>query len=414
VKPVFLFLSSLLLIACLSGCKDSVPKCSDDDTLSLVKNILAEQIGESEGASAAEMTTQMVIQYPRASAYTESIKKYECEAKLLAAGTYELPITYESQIDDSGQHIVAVGGIQRGDLFQVALAIVGKVRQSREEAAKARAVAKPRVPTQVQTASQSPKAQPPPSAPPAAAPKTKPAAASNDVPPAVKSFMERSYGRYDSKHACWRTEYESQAYCMKVIRMDRITADTGERFYLLVGGPPLDDDGEPESVHALSGLVGAFVFEIRESNTDLVASNLTMYVGASGVVPEQWDLVKLAKTGYYGWRTTWGDCHQGYCGNLLTILAPFGKSVKDIAALNISYTDAGACEGQECPEGASSVESKVTIDTTTNSDIYPLTVAFSGTLNGRSLNGTSRRLEFDRKAWRYAVPDDWPLAGVEF
>jgi hypothetical protein len=349
VKLVVPLISSLLLVLGLSGCKDNVPKCSDDDTLSLVKKILAEQIGESDGANTAEMTAQMVIQLPRASAYTESIKKYECEAKLLAGGTYELPITYESQIDDNGQHIVAVGGIQRADLFQVALAIIEKVRESREAAAKTREVAKPRAAVPAQ--SQAPKREPQSASPLASAPTTKSATGSNEVPPAVRSFMERSYGQYDAKHACWRTQYESQAYCMKVLRMDRITADTGERFYLLAGGHPFDEDGEPESAHVLSGLVGAFVFEIHKSSTDLVASNLAIYVGASGEVPEQWDLVKLAKMGYYGWRTTWGDCHQGSCGNRLTILAPVGKSIKDIAAFNVSYTDTGACEGQQCPGG---------------------------------------------------------------
>ena len=226
--------------------------------------------------------------------------------------------------------------------------------------------------------------------------------------------MDKTYGAYNAKHACWQTTYEDQAYCLKPVRMDRITADTGERFYLLVGGSPIDEDGEPMSVHALAGLVGAFVFELREGGNELVASTNAMYAGSSGTIPDQWDLVKLARTGYYGWKTTSGDCHQGYCGTALMLLAPFGKSVKDIAAFNISYEDGGACETQECPNGPSSIDSTVSIDGTASTEIYPLVVTFKGTMSGRDLSGMSRRLEFDRKSWRYAVPEDWPLTGVDY
>lgn len=143
MKPIILPLSSLVLIACLSGCTDSVPKCGDDDTIALVKNIVAQQMGEDDQATAAEMKAQMVVEYPRASGFNESIKKYECEARLVGGGTYQLPITYESQIDDGGQHVVAVGGIGRGDLAQLEFAIVVQIKQARETAAKAHVAAAP-------------------------------------------------------------------------------------------------------------------------------------------------------------------------------------------------------------------------------------------------------------------------------
>jgi uncharacterized protein len=554
MKASIFALTFVCLMASLTGCTDQVPKCSDDDTINLVKNIVAEELGT--GDEVAEIKAQFVIEYPRASGFNEAIKKYECEARLVSGGTYQLPITYESQIDDGGQHIVSVGGIGQGDLFQLAAAASTRIAQAKEEAAKARAAAvataAPAAAEQVQSNPSTPTSNRSVASPAVVAPSvsnattaTQPvatpaqvervpesraevakpsfdcgrattlventicgdatlssmdallaqsytrmmaadiddgaraamkadqrawlgrrnecsskacleatyreridqvcktpvvsgvhpdcgsdggnkqsdaspaiapvAALTNDVPPAVRTFMGKSYGQFDAKHACWRTAYESQAYCMKVLRMDRIAADTGERFYLLVGGHPFDETGEPESAHVLSGLAGAFVFEMHGDQTDLVASNTAIYVGASGDVPEQWELVKLARTGYYGWKTTWGDCHQGYCGTRLTILAPYGKSVKDIAAFNIEYSDAGACDGQQCPDGVSSVESTVTIDTSaTVGDLFPLRVAFKGRLNGKSLTGVAQRLAFDRTGWHYAVPEDWPLAGVDF
>lgn len=456
MKQLKWIVTSLVLIASLAGCKDQVPKCSDDDTIALVKNIVAEQLGD--GKEVAKITEQFDVQLPRASGFNESIKKYECEARLASGGTYQLPITYSSQIDDGGQHIVFVDGIGRGDLFQLALAASAKIKQADESAAKAREAATTAEIKQAADNAAKARAVAAAAPPPLPAPLTSARAASattlpaipspgtnavvapqalaapsqgqqtpsstndaadhavaNDVPAAVKTFMEKSYGQFYAKHACWRTTYEDRTYCMKVTRMDRVAADTGERFYLLVGGQPLDEGGEPETAHVLSGLVGAFVFEIHPGETELVASNKSMYIGASGVVPENWELVKLATTGYYGWRTTWGDCHMGQCGSRLTILAPFGKSVKDVAAFNVGYSDGGACDTQECPNGKSSVESTVTIDASaTGSEIHPLLVAFKGKMEGRNLAGTARRLDFDRKAWRYAVPSDWPLADVEF
>jgi len=143
MKRIILPLSSLVLIVCLSGCTGSVPKCGDEDTIALVKNIVTQQMGEDSEATAAEMKAQLVVEYPRASGFKESIKKYECEARLVGGGTYQLPITYESQIDDGGQHVVAVGGIGRGDLAQLEFAIVVQIKQAREIAARAHVVSAP-------------------------------------------------------------------------------------------------------------------------------------------------------------------------------------------------------------------------------------------------------------------------------
>jgi hypothetical protein len=75
----------------------------------------------------------MKIEFPRASAFDEKIKKYSCEAKLVAGGAYQLPIIYESQLDDKGQHIVSVGGISRGDLLGVKSGLIAGIEKSRSQ-----------------------------------------------------------------------------------------------------------------------------------------------------------------------------------------------------------------------------------------------------------------------------------------
>jgi uncharacterized protein YecT (DUF1311 family) len=98
--------------------------------LTLVRKIVIEQVGGGEGLSEKEIKDSLKIEFSRASAFDEKIKKYSCEAKLVAGGMYELPITYESQLDDKGQHIVAVGGIRRGDLLAMQAGILEGIKKS--------------------------------------------------------------------------------------------------------------------------------------------------------------------------------------------------------------------------------------------------------------------------------------------
>lgn len=123
------------IVACLlvSGCAKEPPKCSDEETFSLIRQIIIEKVGGEKGITGEEIKNNMKIELPRASAFDEKIKKYSCEAKLIAGGTIELPITYESQLDDNNQHIVSVGGISNGDLRSVAYAIAQGIAADREK-----------------------------------------------------------------------------------------------------------------------------------------------------------------------------------------------------------------------------------------------------------------------------------------
>ena len=116
----------------ISGCAKEPPKCSDEATFSLVRQIIADQLGGREGVTEKELKDNMKIELPRASGFDEKIKKFTCEAKLIAGGTVQMPITYESQLDDGDQHIVAVGGISRGDLNALQFAIANGIKKDRE------------------------------------------------------------------------------------------------------------------------------------------------------------------------------------------------------------------------------------------------------------------------------------------
>lgn len=122
---------SILISSGLAGCGREPPKCSDEETFSLVRKIILDQIGGSEGLSDREVKENMEIDFSRASAFDEKIKRYNCEAKLIVGGAYELPITYESQLDDNSKHIVSVGGIGRGDLLALQQGMILGIQKSR-------------------------------------------------------------------------------------------------------------------------------------------------------------------------------------------------------------------------------------------------------------------------------------------
>ncbi|OGQ57658.1 MAG: hypothetical protein A3J24_09425 [Deltaproteobacteria bacterium RIFCSPLOWO2_02_FULL_53_8] len=120
-----------LMATFLASCAKEPPKCSDEDTSALVRKIVVDQIGGSEGVTEKEIQENLKIELPRASAFDEKIKKYSCEAKLIAGGVYQLPITYETQLDDKNQHLVVVGGIRRSDLFGIQAGMIEGIRKSR-------------------------------------------------------------------------------------------------------------------------------------------------------------------------------------------------------------------------------------------------------------------------------------------
>jgi hypothetical protein len=110
------------LTCILAGCAQEPPKCSDEKTLTTAKRLVAEMVGNVDALRANsidDILAHLRLDIPRATAYDEKIKRYTCTAKVIAADMYEVPFTYESQLDDKKDHIVAVSGFGSGDLFSM-------------------------------------------------------------------------------------------------------------------------------------------------------------------------------------------------------------------------------------------------------------------------------------------------------
>jgi hypothetical protein len=100
----------------LSGCQmlsNEPPACSDEATLGLVRQIIAEKVGGMTSLPSADMLSQRLrIGLPHATRLEENIRKYTCEATLAVGDAPgELDIGYSSQLDDAGDHLVEVSGI---------------------------------------------------------------------------------------------------------------------------------------------------------------------------------------------------------------------------------------------------------------------------------------------------------------
>ncbi len=136
--------AALLCVPLLAACTKEPPKCSDPATLTLVKQILLDKLGVNE-ADREKIGVELLyailsLENPRSSAYDEKIKKLSCEATLIvksndeAGNTYQLPLDFESQLDDKGDHIVAVKGVMIGDLRQVDQYVGAAIVNARKKA----------------------------------------------------------------------------------------------------------------------------------------------------------------------------------------------------------------------------------------------------------------------------------------
>lgn len=232
-----------------------------------------------------------------------------------------------------------------------------------------------------------------------------------------KKLLEKVYGGFDKKHDCWLAmdSENNQRYCMKFVRSDKISSETGQRLYVMVAGDAVDNEGTPNGSHVTAGLVGAFVVEEKNGQVEIVAGDAKIPMGASGVAPVKWKFIKLGASDYWGWQTTWGDCHQGQCGSRYSILAPSGKKIRELAGFAAEFSNGGACMDKRCEINSASIESKLEVDATRiNEKVFPLEVTVSGRDKGKKIAPKTWTIPFNSAKWSYLEPKDWPLKNADF
>jgi hypothetical protein len=116
----------LVSVGLISACNQSPPKCSDESTLQLVREITF-----GENYTEKELKDNVVFEYTLATAEDKNIKKISCRAKMKVANAYELPITFSSQLDDKNQHVVSVAAISRADAYTLSAVMRAAVEKTR-------------------------------------------------------------------------------------------------------------------------------------------------------------------------------------------------------------------------------------------------------------------------------------------
>ncbi len=229
-----------------------------------------------------------------------------------------------------------------------------------------------------------------------------------EAPP--KSVLEKYYAEYDKAHDCWIAVNQDQPgrYCMKIDRKDKVIVESNPRYYLLMVGHMVDEDGNEASTHAASGLVGAFVFEVNSGVIKMLAASPSISIGENGQSPADWELVKLGPADYWGWKNIDSGGNMGCMSSRYSILAPYGTGIKDLSDISAGFDDAGACTDQNCQ--STSIDSKLQVDSTSGSEkLYPLTITISGKAKGKSLEPKKWMIPFDSKKWKYVTPANWPI-----
>lgn len=215
-----------------------------------------------------------------------------------------------------------------------------------------------------------------------------------------RRLLSKVYGKYMPENDCWQAlnSESKQQYCMKVGRTDKIKSNTGDRYYVLAFGDAVDEEGTFNGNHTSTGMVGAFVVEIRSGQSEIVASDSQMFMGEFGYAPTNWNFVKLGSPDYWGWQNQTGFCNQGYCSHWYVILAPYEKQIRDLANSMLASWSEGKEDGD-------SLDTKLHIDSSrSNEKVFPLELTMTGYYKGAKLIPKTLKVPFDEQKWTYVGP----------
>lgn len=383
------FYLPLVLIFFLVGCAKEPPKCSDEKTLNIVRDIVSRQIGIANEVPQNEAYENLKFEFTKATAFDKDIKKISCATTLIAGDSYRYNINYESQLDDNNEHIVESSNISVEDAWRLKRAVLTAIEKN-----KASNAAK----QETQSSSNN-------------APANTSQADSNAN---LETLLNGVYEKYLPNKKCWIASDENkQNYCMRIDSFEKVSVKGINRFYAMLSGTAVDAKGEENGSHASSGLVAAFVMEENANQLRLIASNSKISMGASGAGPTKWKLVKVGPDDYYGWTNQSGNAHGGYSGTYFHVLAPNGANIKNIAEFVSSFSDQGRCSDEPCQ--STTLNSSIELDTSkTGGKVYPLKVTVKGKEEGAPIPSTTYTFNFDETKWNYVTPSDYKLIDSEF
>lgn len=224
-----------------------------------------------------------------------------------------------------------------------------------------------------------------------------------------RSVLNQIYDKYSSDYDCWHTfDAESnKKYCMEVGRLDKINVNGVDRYYLLAPGWIADDYGKPAGVHVDNGLVGAFVLEVRNGELGIIAGNTGISIGTSGQAPSEWNFVNLGSSDNWGWQSVQGYCQMGWCDSSYVILAPYDKTIRNLAdnlPASHSYENSSSFGN---PESNVNISVELKIDSSNvNEKMFPLLLTVTGTKENKKIEPKTYKILFSEEQWKYVTPKE--------
>jgi hypothetical protein len=226
-----------------------------------------------------------------------------------------------------------------------------------------------------------------------------------EISPAIFNLLNKVYGNYDAMRKCWIVPEENDGghYCMRITKSNIINTEFGNRNYLLLSSNLLDKSGTKLDYHPAAGKVGLFIINLR--NTKLLYAKPEISLGSFGTPPQEWNLIKLGPSDYWGWQTYDGYESQGMISTKYLIFAPYGKrGIKQVANIPAYYSDDGTFS-------YSKVEAKIKVDTSQVwKRVFPLKARLTGNINGKKLRAKTWILPFNTRKWEYIPPKNWPIS----
>lgn len=235
----------------------------------------------------------------------------------------------------------------------------------------------------------------------------------------IQDLLKSRYKKFNEKNSCWIRVTSMGNYCVTIQVVGTKTTNTGRLIYVTESGSPIERDGTLNQTHVVQGIITLFIIEESLNKYQVVASSNEISNGAYGV-PHEVELYRSGNEDQFGFILSDGDMHQGYVGSTISLFLQSGKKILEVATLNTSYGNEGACgspKDQICD--LISVDSK--IETIFNSNKKYFDIKVETTKESKEMGKTSKKTEqttiikFDDSKFIYQIGNaNNPYNGLEY
>ncbi|MDB5556295.1 MAG: hypothetical protein JWL86_6279 [Rhizobium sp.] len=229
-----------------------------------------------------------------------------------------------------------------------------------------------------------------------------------------RMVMEDFYGPYDKALKCWTARMGVDHVCMRPHRLDQVEINGVNHIFLVIGGPLLDEAGQPREAHVDSAALGLVVLKENGNSLKLVARNdLHTPFGTFGSLPgeDQFAVREIGPNESYGWVATSGWMGQGHVIMSSTIFATIGDTVVSIGDIPNHYDNMGNCENGKIigsDTACADYSSTLLFDSSDHgSRFFPVIVKVAGSREGAAIDQTFTK-KFDPGTLSYGKIEGMP------